>query len=474
MKNSGIITLVAVGMLALSLAACEISSTNEDPNRATTARTQNLLTHAQVNLVYGFGGDISQYNSVLMQQMAGTERIHLDVSRYNFSSGIAGAVWDRNLYSGGMNNLHILINQATEEEAFHHRGVAKIMMAYALGQTSSLWNNIPYTEAFQGSANTAPAYDSGEDIYGIVQDLLTEGIEDLGRTPNPRFVLGNEDVIYRGDRQRWIRAARALSARFHNHLSKIDPQGSANAVLDALNAGAIASNVDNMRIEFGGEASDANPWHNHETSAFGTNTMLGEFYVDLLLSIDDPRLPFFAATNSDGDYVGSPAGSAVTDRGEFSELGSYYASTDGPFNFITYAEVEFIRAEAHYRLSQFNNAATAMNNAIIASLEDVTGTADPDYVAAQASEDATSIQAGGFERLMTHKYVALFLEPEVFSDWRRTGIPNLTPANPNLTNDVIPRRWPYPANEIATNAANVQAASQGGASITDRVWWDVP
>jgi len=473
MKNSRILSLFVVGILLVSLSACEISSTNDDPNRATTVRTQNLLTHAQVNLAYGYGGDVSQYNSVLMQHMAGTERIHLDVSRYNFSSGIAGAVWDRNLYSGAMNDLNIMINQATEEEAYHHRGVGKILMAYALGQASSLWNNIPYSDAFQGSANTRPSYDDGEQIYNTVQTLLTAGIEDLGRTPSPRFILGNEDIIYRGDRQRWIRAARALSARFHNHLSKLNPQGSATAALNALNAGSIASNTDNMRIEFGGEASDANPWHNHEISAFGSNTMMGEFYVNLLLSIDDPRLPFFAATNSDGDYVGQSAGTPGTPREDFSELGSYYASTDGPFNFITYAEVEFIRAEAHYRLGQYENAATAMNNAIIASLEDVTGTADPDYVAAQASEDATSIQSGGFERLMTHKYVALFLEPEVFSDWRRTGIPELTPANPNLTSGVIPRRWPYPANEIATNSENVQAASQGGASLTDRVWWDV-
>lgn len=474
MKFQKHIVILAAAAVLFMLVGCDISSTNDDPNRATTARTQNLLTHAQVNLAYGFGGDISQYNSVLMQHMAGTERIHLDVSRYNFSSGIAGSVWDRNLYSGGMNDLSLLISQATEESAYHHRGVAKILMAYALGQTSSLWNNIPYTEAFQGSSNTRPAYDSGEQIYEIVQQLLQDGIEDLGRTPSQRFILGNEDVIYRGNLQNWALAARSLSARYHNHLSKVDPQGSANAVLTALNGGAISSNDESMRIAFGGESSEANPWHNYQTSAFGTNTMMGEFYVDLLLSIDDPRLPFFASTNSAGEYVGQSAGTPGTPRENFSELGSYYASTDGPFNFITYSEVEFIRAEAHYRLGQYGDAAEAMNNAIIASLEDVTGEADAAYVAAQASEDAASMQAGGFERLMTHKYVALFLEPEVFSDWRRTGIPELTPANPNLTNDVIPRRWPYPANEVATNAANVQAASEGGASITDRVWWDVP
>lgn len=463
-----------VGVLMISLGACEISPTNEDPNRATTARTQNLLTHAQLNLAYGIGGDISQYNAVLMQQMAGTERIHLDVSRYNFSAGIAGAVWDRNLYSGAMNDLHLIIQQATEEEAYHHRGVAKILMANALGQVASLWNNVPFSEAFLGANNTRPAYDSGEDVYNSVQILLQEGIDDLERTPSQLFPLGNEDVIYSGNTQRWILAARALSARYHNHLSKVDPQGSATNVLDALNAGTFSSDDESMTIFFGNEAQAANPWHNHETSAFGTNTMMGEFLVDLLLSIDDPRLPHYAATNSNGDFVGQAAGTPGTPRESFSELGPYYSSTDGPFNFITYTEVQFLRAEAHYRLAQYQQAADAMNSAIISSLERVTGSADAAYVADQASEDAASIQNGGFERLMTHKYVALFLEPEVFSDWRRTGIPALTPASPNLTNDVIPRRWPYPATEAATNAANVQAASQGGATLTDRVWWDIP
>ncbi|MCB0683080.1 MAG: SusD/RagB family nutrient-binding outer membrane lipoprotein, partial [Saprospiraceae bacterium] len=31
------------------------------------------------------------------------------------------------------------------------------------------------------------------------------------------------------------------------------------------------------------------------------------------------------------------------------------------------------------------------------------------------------------DHIMTQKYIAMFMDPEVFSDWRRTGIPELDP-----------------------------------------------
>ncbi len=463
---------VFLGVLILAFTACEISSTNENPNQATSTGLNNLLPHAQANLAYGLGGNISQYNSVLMQQMAGTERVHGDVGRYNFSSGIAGTVWDQNLYSGAMNNLYIVIQRAEEEGAWHHRGVAKILMANALGMVTSLWNHVPYTEAFQGAESPQPAYDDSQEvIYPEIQRLLSAGVEDLRRSVGPMQQLGNSDLIYGGNLAMWEMAANALSARYHNHSSKVDPQGSATAVLNALGRGTFTSNADNMSFPFGTEEQQANPWYTHNVSAFGTNTAMSEFFVDLLLSIDDPRLPHYAAPNSDGNYVGQTAG--VLGREGISELGNYYNRPEGPFHYITYSEVKFLEAEANYRLGNFGPAAEAMNEGIIASLEQVTGDADAAYVAAQASETAASMQDGdGLTRLMTHKYVALFLQQEVFSDWRRTGIPALQPADQNLTGNVIPRRWPYPQSEINANRANVDAA--GAASLTDRVWWDVP
>ena len=454
-----------VGILVIALNACDLSSTNENPNRATETGINNLLPHAQVNLAYGLGGDISQYNSILMQQMAGTNREHQNVGRYNFSNTRAGDVWNSNLYGGSMNDLHLIINRASDNEAWHHRGVAKILMANALGNVVSLWNDVPYSEAFGGADNTRPAYDNAEELYEVVQSLLNDAKSDLQREVSPANVLDRADLIYGGDLELWELAANALSARFHNHRSKIDSQGSAQDVLNALDQGTFAETAENMNLNFGTEDQQANPWYNHKLSTFEDNTRLGEFFIDLLISIDDPRLSFYAEENSDGDFVGQEAG--VSGTSGISNLGPYYNTPEAPVHLITYTEVKFLEAEANYRLGNYQEAADAMNEAIISSLIKITGETDDDYVDEQASEDAASIQDGGFERLMTHKYVALFLQPETFSDWRRTGIPALSPASDNVTSGTIPRRWPYPQGELNANSENVPDVS-----ITDRVFWD--
>lgn len=455
---------LVLGLMMLTVTACDISDTNKDPNRATDTGINNLLPHAQVNLAYGIGGDISQYNSILVQQTAGIARQHAQVARYNLD--IVGIVWDRNLYAGSMNDLNILIQKATEAEAWHHRGVAKILMANALGQVTSLWGDAPFSEAFQGAANTQPRFDSSQDLYARVQTLLTEGKEDLARTVSAANRLGASDLIYNGNIARWTAAANALSARYHNHLSKVNPQASAQNVLNALGAGTISSSAEDMRFQFGSTASNANPWHNHKTSSFN-DTYMGKHFIDLLKDLNDPRLPVYATTNSSGEYVGQVAG--IGSAQGISDIGSTFLAANAPFYYITYIEVKFLEAEANLRLGNYGAAASAMNTAIIASLTRVNGSANPDYVAAHASETAASMQNGGLERLMTQKYIAMFLQPEAFTDWRRTGIPQLTPAVDNQTNNIIPRRWPYPNSERSNNSANTPVVS-----ITDRLWWDLP
>ncbi|HEX5580705.1 MAG TPA: SusD/RagB family nutrient-binding outer membrane lipoprotein, partial [Gemmatimonadaceae bacterium] len=74
------------------------------------------------------------------------------------------------------------------------------------------------------------------------------------------------------------------------------------------------------------------------------------------------------------------------------------------------------------------------------------------------------------------KWIALFGQGvEGWGEWRRTGVPNLTPVPEAKTSPkVVARRLQYPTSEQSFNSANQTAAeaNQGGASMTDRVWWD--
>jgi hypothetical protein len=69
--------------------------------------------------------------------------------------------------------------------------------------------------------------------------------------------------------------------------------------------------------------------------------------------------------------------------------------------------------------------------------------------------------------IMVQKYIALFLHPETWTDWRRTGYPALTaPAN-NALGGALPRSVYYPSSEVRYNK-NTPANT----TLTRRVWWD--
>jgi hypothetical protein len=84
------------------------------------------------------------------------------------------------------------------------------------------------------------------------------------------------------------------------------------------------------------------------------------------------------------------------------------------------------------------------------------------------------------EQIQTQKWLSLFLEDEyeIFSNWRRTGYPLLTPTNypGNLTGGKIPTRFVIPDSELLYNGDNYYEATnrQGGTNnLSSVVWWDV-
>jgi hypothetical protein len=82
------------------------------------------------------------------------------------------------------------------------------------------------------------------------------------------------------------------------------------------------------------------------------------------------------------------------------------------------------------------------------------------------------------QKIFTEKYIAMFLQVEAWTDWRRSipagaagtvsGIPALTPATGNKTNGVFPRRFLYPTSELDNNSSEIPSAL-----LTDRVFWDL-
>lgn len=461
------ITSLVLG-LSVSLTSCDFGDINDDPGNPSEVTMPALMASSQGVMAYVLGSEVSRYNGMFTQHVTGIARQNLLITRYSLLESDIDGVWRFGLYGQALNDLNTIINLSAEQESPHYAGVSKVLMANGLGVITDLWGDVPYSEAFKGIENLRPSYDKQEDVYASIHKLLDEAIVDLNKAEN-KVDLGGDDFIYGGDVSLWLKAAYSLKARYYNHLSNLpgQEQSSATSALTALQNG-FSSNSESMKFVFGSSATSANPWFQFADQRNGDVVMCA-FFVDLMNNLNDPRLPLFVDSNENGNYVGIKAGLdtvSVPADGSPSEMGPFYASTNSPVPFITYVEAKFIEAEANLRAGNPLEAANAHNAAVIASLNEVTGTADAAYVTANASENAATIT---LEKIMTQKYIALFTNSETFTDFRRTGFPSLSPAeNHENTVDQILVRWPYPSSERLLNPNSTKVDDP----LNTPVWWD--
>jgi hypothetical protein len=262
-----------------------------------------------------------------------------------------------------------------------------------------------------------------------------------------------------GDISKWINVTKILQARYANRLSNIDPQGSATSALSYLGG---VDNVGDLNAVYGSNTSEINQWYAFENQRTGYITS-GQFLVNLLKSNNDPRLPFYVAKNAKGLYVGS---SADTDSSstKASTIGTFIAGETSPIPIVTYAEALFIKAEANFRLNNLPAAAAAYDSAVLISVRNVTSEIVPtDFVTAFASETGATIT---LKKIMVQKYLSSFINSESWTDWRRTGFPELTP-NPAGAVEGIPRRLQTILGERVNNPNAVVVED-----ILKPVWWD--
>lgn len=446
MKNIVPITTVALALLLTAGCKKFVEGYDVSPNNPSEVSLEVLLTGTELGTVSNYTGDLARIPSVLVQHTAGRLFQYADVQTYDILESAIDNQWT-NLYAGGLINAQQLIDQTGDEYKIY-RGIARVLRAMNLGLATDMWGDVPNTEALKGQAgesNFNAAYDSQESVIRDIQSTLDAAIVDLSSDPatNSR-VPGDDDIIFGGDAGKWRAAARVLKARYANRLSKRDAAGSATttlSILDAAYADGLTGSGSDMMAPFGDATNEWNQWYAFEQNRSGYQTM-NQVFLDILAN--DPRLPLYA-TGTDQEPIGP-----------------YYGSSNSALPLVTFFEAKFLEAEAAFRANQPLRAATAYNEAVTANVTKL-GVADATFLASVAAETAATIS---LEKIMTQKYIAMFTQCEVWSDWRRTNLPALTP-NAGASINEIPRRFPTAQNErLYNNKAQVVS------DLTQRVWWD--
>jgi hypothetical protein len=458
-----------LGALMLSVSSCDFGDTNIDPTRQADVQLKDLLPTAQAQSAYNLGALAGRIPGILIQHFEGKEAQHLAYTRYTIGEADANNLWVSGLYNGVMKDADIMKQKAITEGNPHYLGISNIIMANALGTATSMWGDIPYSQAFKGVENLTPTFDSQEQIYTAIQALLDEAITKLGEPAGATPPKG-DDLIFKGSAAKWIATARALKARYYIHLVKRDPQAAEKA-LAAINPGAIASVDDEPRFKFSDARTGANPY-----ALFGDqrpNTMMIHSTLSQKLeSTNDPRKDKYMATEAAGNVFFSSTNTNL-----------FWAQNNSFLPLISYSEMKFIQAEALLRTgAPDTDVLDALREAVIANMtqlginsEDYEG-----YLAANVNLLGFVSMEDKLEKIISQKYMALYAQGplEVWTDYRRTGYPALT-AHPDGKNGynpsgVLPRRLTYPIDERLTNETNLREAvsNQGSGTglLDDHMW----
>ena len=357
-----------------------------------------------------------------------------------------------------------------------------MVQALAFQTLTEIFGPIPFTEALDGGI-LQPVYDDEATVWQGVIDMYAQGAEMIANGTGS--IEASSDLWYGGNASQWVKLANSLRFRALMRASSVMNVGSDLQAL--VNSGNLmSSNADNAELDYLAVAPDANPIFELIADGNRAEYKVSELTVTTLQSTNDPRLPIYVApAESDGEYRGKPVGygneTTLPNEGlgytyaNISALGDYYLEATLPGVTMSYAELNFLLAEAANE-GYISGGLVAANqyyaNGITASM-DWHGLSASAYLAQDGI--ALTSQADGRTKIGTQKWLSLFGQGyEAWTEWRRTKVPALSPVpegDPQVGQ--IPSRYYYPTTEPSFNKANYEAASAsiGGDLLTSSLIW---
>lgn len=526
------ISLFLTGIL-LAVSSCDgdFEDINTDPNRADgDVFDPNLIlptvSYNYGNMMTGYTGAVL-FQSMWVQVMASTStggaNYYSNADKYVASGSTNSYI--QNVWNDGYSTASRVyqMQKLAETKGFTNLvAVGEIWKVLTLSFVSDIYGDIPYSEALQAESGiTQPKFDTQQEAYlAMLADLdaALSSINDAGGEIK-------NDVLYSGDLVKWKKLGYSIMLRMAMRLAEVDASTAQTYVQKAV-AGGVFTSIEDEAVLV---SDQVNGYANSSANALNVVDDLYEVrwsnkLIDFLKAKNDPRLSVIAEVPAAGlaanrstapgnndpsvqiglpngydlrggatDVVNAPnypgstgAGNDLAPIGKYSRPTAIYRDRDAPVFILTFAEVQFLLADAAARgITVPGSAASYYAAGLEAALVSIGkfggGTITPSAAAAfavanplDASSAAASLKMINEQIWATTGIFANFVES--WNNWKRSGYPELTPVNytGNFSGGQIPTRQLYPASESSTNPTGLSNAitSMGGDTWTTKVWWD--
>lgn len=471
MKN---IKLIILSIFIGVFASCEDTlDINSDPLASTSADPNAILPFTFVQYsarkVTELGTRISDVN----QNMSD----NFNSPAQGVSSGtLTGNTWGM-MYQQVLGNLSLVRRDAelAGPTSNNVNAIATILSAYIFYELTSIWEEVPYTQALNGAEFPTPEFDSQETVLNGVVDLLNQGISLIdNRVTEGEFVLSStSDLFYGGDFDKWKIFANSLKLRTLMMLKN----GGANVdgeINTTLGQPLMTSNDEAAYISYAGAAGAENGYFTIVTAFFGPDNESQNVHgpgdpIDKLLNgSGDPRFDIWIARND----LDAPGNQRFPDPST-SVLSNNVIRPSLPDVIMTPDEIDLYKAQlALEGFTAAGDAATNYKNGVKNAIEwwsndipnigvAVVTPTDSKASVPQAEIDAyvDGLATPTLNDVYNEQYLASFLNPVLsWNHVRRNKIPVLE-VPPGSDISTILKRFTYPPDETDSNPntpANLQ------------------
>lgn len=475
MKNTKIlITSLAIILLNFACTS-DFEEINEDPNRIAQISPGTLINPIIYGLATHNAGRSASITFDLMQVSLPYPSVSGGLHRYDVSPNIGNSSWY--WYYRWLNNIKEMHKAAIDAEDANYQAIALTLNAWVYSNLTDLFGPVPMTEAVMGEeGNLYPAFDSQEFIYEtILADL--EKANELYNTGIPMVYA--DDILFQNDVSKWQKFTNSLHLRLLLRISNRSETNSFQKISAMIQDPEIypvfENNGEAAILKVTGITPNVSPWGRPQD--FRLNVKISEFFIENLNSLNDPRRPFFATMAQDENnenigYKGIPSAYAGPEsQFEFNASTFNIKQVENPMDIflLTYAEVEFIKAEIAQR-GLTGDPETHYKKGVNAAMEQLGAEIPEDYF-----ENEMAGYDGTLERIMLQKYYALyFTDYQQWFETRRTGFPELPKTEAMDNNAILPSRFYYPSSIQVGNRENYLRAVEmlGSDNINTKVWWD--
>jgi len=504
----------------------DFKDTNTDPTKSSNMDPAAELAYTQ--LFYSGSLSVLEKTTAIllmpMMQQTGGAYFTRYGALYIENKPYMNAMWEQGYESEIKNIVDAKTRSAKDSTRPNLHAMCRVMSVYLFDELTDLYGDLPYFEAAKGfiDGTLHPMFDAQKDIY---DDFFKE-LRAADKEFDPSKDKVSEDLFYGGDVTKWKKFTNSLRIRLALRIAKREPDLAKSEIQDAYNSGVMTSNEDICMTQHEDiQDSYTDLRGNGVSAAFNQQSVVPrvcQTLLDQLKNTADPRFvpmirvykdfanqPFNRTDVTEelrpitgiigvipghyiyDDYLNAqtvtlPDGTTVTvsNNEQKAQFANFLIRNNAPFFHMTYAETEFLLADATIRLGLDlgGSADQHYENGVRAACKQLSLFPEGPTISDAQIDDFLAqnplVKGTELEMINTQLWINLIMNgPEAFANWRRTGYPDLqSAASSESSVTTIPRRFEYPLSEQEQNKENYDAAvaEMGGKDTwTARVWWDM-